>query len=163
MAGTRTAPDVTTAQTYDEVTFSWIDDNEKEYSSTLRVNTAATAVQVEALAAAAQPAANASLWKIERRQIWRGQKNAANADSAVHESVADKIRLSLTELATGAYEQAYLPSPLQILVGDAGVVDTTQVLYTTWRDAVLAVAPTGFIGLNAEFVQYSQRNDSVSP
>lgn len=163
MAGTRTAPAITAAQTYDEVTFSFIDDNEGEYSNTIRIDTAATGIQVEALAAAVQAASNGSLFAVKRSSLWVGTKSAANAASAVHESVADKIRLSLKQLSSGAYEQAYIPAPLEILVGDGGIVDTTNVTYTAWRDAVLAVAPTNFVGLNAEYVQYSQRNDAVSP
>lgn len=163
MPGTRTAPAITGAQTYDTVTFRFIDENEKEYSDTFRIDAATTAVELEAVAAAVQLASNGSLYDVVRSSAWRGAKNAANALSAVHESVADKIRLSMVELSSGAYEQAYIPAPLETLVGDGGVVDITQVAYTTWRDAVLAAVPTTFVGLNTEFVQYSQRNDAVSP
>jgi len=163
MAGTSTVPTILAGETGYQLTMSWIDENEKEFSSTFLTKANPSDAEIQALVTAAQAGSNASLYRVEATIAWEGAKAASNAASAVHESAADKIRLSLKDITTKAYARAYLPAPLEVLVGDGGVVDTSQAVYTAWRDAVLAVKLASFTGLNVEFVQYQQRNEQVTP
>jgi len=163
MAGTRTTPAITGSETTLLWSLSWIDDNGKDYSNSFLVATAVTDVELEAIVATAQLAANASCWRAEKTLQWTGVKNASNADNAVHESVADKIRYSLKALSNNAYTKAYIPSPIAVLITDANLVDITQAVYTNWKTAIDAAVASGFTELNVEFVQYSQRNDVQSP
>lgn len=160
---TSTVPAIAGGPNYTEMSLSWIDNEEREYTWAIRINGGATDVQKQAVLDAAQAASNASSWKVQLRDIFEGAKNAANADANAHESVQDKIRLSYKQLATGAYEQAYIPAPLTVIIGDGGIVDTDNALYTAFKTAVDTVILTGFLPLNTEFVEYAGRNDVVSP
>jgi len=162
MAGTKTIPAVASGQQYNLATIHWIDENEKEYSSSMRTKDAPTDPELQALIDDSQAMSNASSWRLDITEVYYGAKDAANAASAVHESVADKIRLSYKDTA-GAYEQAYIPAPLEDLILDNNVVDTSDALYTAWKTAVEAIKQVGMVALNVAFVQYQQRNDSVSP
>jgi hypothetical protein len=163
MPGTRTAPTIGGTPTNLLVSLHWVDDNNKTYANSILVDAASTDVQIEAIAAAAQAGSNASLWKVSIDNVYTGVPLASNADSAVHESIADKIRLQTKQLSSGAYNPAYIPAPLAVMVGDNNEVDITNGLFTTWRDAIQAVLPTGFALLNVGFVQNVQRNDSSNP
>lgn len=163
MPGTRTAPDVTLGETAMLFALTWVDDNNKEYTNSFLVNSAVTDIQLEAVSATAQLASNASLWKVQKIEQFEGQKNRAFAASATHESVADKIRYSLKNLATKAYTKAYVPAPLESLVSDDNTIETAELAYTNWKTAVDNAVASGFIALNVEFVQYNQRNDVTSP
>ncbi len=160
---TSTIPAIAGGPNYEEVSLSFIDNEEKEYTYSVRIQGAATDVQLQAIVDAVNAATNASSWRLQRREVYEGAKNANNADAVAHESVADKIRLSYKDLATGAYAQTYIPAPLTVLVGDGGVVDTSNALYTAFKTAWDAVVLAGFSAINVEFVQYSERNDVVSP
>jgi hypothetical protein len=163
MAGTATVPSVAGGQTFNLVTLHWIDDNEKEYSHSFRTIDAPTDPQLQAFVDDSQALSNASSWRLEVTNIYEGAKDAGNAASAVHESVADKVRLSYKDISTGAYEQAYIPAPLEDVILDNNTVDITDALYIAWKAAVDAIKQTGMTALNVAFVQYQQRNDSVSP
>jgi len=163
MPGTRTASVITDSPTAILFSLAWIDDNEKEYSNAFLIKSDVTDIQLEAVVATAQLAANASCWKAEKTLQFEGQKNRSFALSAVHESVADKIRYSLKNLTNKAYTKAYIPAPLEVLISDANTVNTSETAYTNWKTAVDNAVATGFIALNVEFVQYSQRNDTTSP
>lgn len=162
MPGTKTIPAIASGQQYNTVTLHWVDDNDKRYASSMRAIDAPTDVQLQALIDDSQAGSNASAWKFEFTNVYFGARNKANALSAVHESIADKIRLSYKD-ATGAYEQAYMPAPLAILVDEDNNVAIAQTAYTDWKTAVEAVIQVNMIALNVEFVQYLQRNDVQSP
>jgi len=160
---TSTIPTILAGQTGYNLAISWIDQNEIEYTDRLRVKAGLTDAEIQTLVTASQAGSNASSWKVTLETCWEGEKNATNATSAVHESVKDKVRYSMKDLSTGAYNQAYMPAPLAVWVTDNNIVDTTQATYIAWKTAVDAVKLAVFSPLNAAFVQYSQRNDSVSP
>jgi len=163
MPGTGTVPSIAGGQDFNLITIHWIDDNEKEYSYSMRTKDSLTDPEIQAFVDDSQAASNASSWRLEISEIYEGAKNASNALSATHESVADKVRLSYKDNSTGAYEQAYIPAPLEVLVGDNNIVDITQTAYTDFKTAVDAIRQVGMTALNVAFVQYSQRNDSTSP
>ncbi len=163
MPGTRTTPAITGAETTLLFSMSWIDDNNKEYSNAFLVATAVTDIQLEDVVAKAQLASNASCWRAEKTLQWTGAKNKSNALDAVHESIADKIRYSLKALSNNAYTKAYIPAPLEVLITDANIVDISQAAYSNWKTAIDAAVASGFVALNVEFVQYSQRNDVITP
>lgn len=163
MAGTSTIPTILAGETGYFVTIRWIDDNEKEYADSFRTKPNPSDAEIQALVDASQAGSNASSWKCEVGKQWEGSKNAFSAASAVHESVADKVRLSYKDISSGAYEQAYLPAPLEVLVGDNGLVDISQATYIAWKAALNAVVQSSFTALNTAFVQYSGRNESTSP
>jgi len=163
MPGTSTIPTIVGGETSYVITLSWIDDNEKEYSDSFRTKANPSDAEIQALVTAAQAGSNASSWKCEVTKVFEGSKNAFAAASAVHESVKDKVRLSYKDISTGAYAQAYIPAPLEVLVGDNGIVDVSQTVYTDWKTALDNIVQSSFVALNTAFVQYSGRNESTSP
>ncbi len=162
MPGTKTIPAVASGQQYNTVTIHWVDDNDKRYASSMRTIDAPTDPQLQAFIDDSQAGSNASSWKLEVTNVYFGARNKSNALSAVHESIADKIRLSYKDTA-GAYEQAYMPAPLAVLVDDDNNVVITETAYTDWKTAVEAIIQLNMVALNVEFVQYLQRNDVQSP
>lgn len=162
MASSSTIPAIASGQQYNTITLHWVDDNDKRYASSMRVKDAATDGEIQAFIDDSQAASNASSWKLELTEVYFGARNKSNADSAVHESIADKIRLSYKDSA-GAYEQGYLPAPLAVLIDDSNNVVISNGLYTAWKAAIEAIKQVGMIALNVEFVQYLQRNDVQSP
>lgn len=161
--GTKTVPTIVAGETGFLITMSWIDDNESEYSNSFVTKASVSDAEIQAIVDTAQLASNASLFRVEVTTQWEGAKDAANALSAVHESVTDKLRYSLKAIATKGYTHAYIPAPLEILIGDNGIVDTSQAIYTNWRDDVDDIKLALFTPLNVAFVQYSKRNDATSP
>lgn len=163
MAGATTIPSIAGGSTFTQITISWIDDNGKEFSDALRTKGALTDPEIQAFADDNQAGSNASSWRLETAIVYEGAKSKANAASNVHESIADKIRYSLKDVATGAYAQTYLPAPLAALVDDENIIVTTDQLYIDWKAAVDAVKQANLTPLNVEYVQYHQRNATTSP
>lgn len=161
--GTRTAPALTGSATKSMLSVSWVDAEDHEYSDSLIIDPAATAAEKEAYVATAVLGSNASAWKVTESSVWVGAKNKANSLAEAHESVADKIRLSYKDLTVDAYQQAYIPAPLTALVLEGGTVDVSAAIYTNWKAAITAIVPVSFTPLNVEFVQNTQRNDTLSP
>lgn len=160
---TSTVPAIAGGPNFTQMSISFIDNEEREYTESFKIDGTATAIEQQAVLDAINAATNASSWRVGVEQVFEGAKNAANADAVAHESVQDKIRLSYKALSSGAYLRSYIPAPLTALVGDGGVVDTSNALYTAFKTAMDDVVPTGFTALNVEFVEYSGRNDVVSP
>jgi len=163
MASTGTIPAIAGGATKTRISISWVDSDNKEYSDNFLSNAAPSAVNLQAYVDAAQAASNASSFKLEVTTVYQGVKQPANADDASRESVLDKIRTSYSKVADDAYQQVYVPAPLGALILPDGTVDKSNALYTEWKASVDALIQTGFTVLNAEFVQYSGRNDKVVP
>lgn len=163
MPGTSTIPTIANGPTSTVISISWYDDEDGEYTASFRSDANPTDVALQALVDAGQLASNASSWKLKVENVYEGQKSALSAVSDPYMSVEDKIRLSYKDLSNGAYDQNYLPSPLEALVNPGGTVDTSNATYQAWRDATTALIQSGFTPLNVGFTQYSKRNDTVTP
>jgi len=163
MPGTSTIPNITGGETGYTLSLSWKDAEDGEFTDTIKTDATVSIAEIQALVDTAQAASNASSFKVSWTTIWEGAADSSNALAAAHESVFDKLRLSFKAIATGAYDQTYIPAPLTALILSGGVVDTANALYTAWRTAVTNIMQTGFTALNAGFVQNSKRNNSVSP
>jgi len=163
MPGTSTIPTILAGETGYTLSMSWKDNEDAEYTDTIKTDATVSIAEIQALVDAAQAASNASSFKVSWTTVWEGVADSSNALAQAHESVFDKMRLSFKAIATGAYDQVYVPAPLTAIILSGGVVDTANALYIAWRAAVVAVMQTGFTALNAGFVQNSKRNNSVSP
>jgi len=163
MPGTSTVPTIASGATSHTLSITWIDAEDGEYTDTLKVQAGLTDAQIQAVVDTAQAGSNASSYKIVYGAVYEGQSNASSAVENAYQSVDAKVRLSFKDLSNGAYTQGYLPAPLTAIVLPGGIVDNSNAVYTAWRDALIAVIQTGFSALNTGFVNYSKRNDSVSP
>lgn len=163
MPGTSTVPTIISGTTSELLSMSWIDNEDKEFTDSFLSKTGVLDSEIQSLIDTAQPASNASLWRVAHTRVWEGQSNASSAASNAHESVRDLLRLSFKDLSNNAYQQAYVPAPLTALITAGGDVDTANALYTAWKAAVIAAIRAGFDPLNVGFVERVQRNSSISP
>lgn len=161
MPGTSTVPTIANGPTKTTVSISWVDDENQTFTDTFNADPAPADALLQTLVDTAQAGANPSSYKLEVTAVYEGQRSPTAAASAAKESVYDKIRLSFKDLSNDAYQQTYMPGPLTAIIGDGGVVDNENALYTAWRDAVIALIQDGFDPLNTEFVQNSKRNQKV--
>jgi len=162
MAGSRSAPTVNGTPTKTTLSMSFFDADEGDTTVTFQIANGTTDADIEALAAAAQAGSNASLYDVSIQESYSGIGLASNAAADDYVSVKDAVRFSNKNLATNAYIRAYLPAPLGNMVYNKTVV-TSDTEYAAWRDAVIAVLPSGYAALNAGFVQNVQRDKGVSP
>lgn len=160
---TRTAPDITGASSFEFVSIRYVDADDGETTVTFRAIDTLTLAALQALVNLAQTISNASIFEVITGSSWQGAKSKANATDDSYVSVKDVLRLSFKDIASGAYERVYSPSPLGDLVMDNSVVDVSNADYIAWRDAVDAAMPTAFTVLNVAFVQNVQRNKGQSP
>lgn len=93
MAGTRTAPAFTATATQRLITFHFVDSSGDSTAQSVPVALAATAADIEALAAKYQAASQASLWQITDNLLRSGDKDPDNATSLQRSSVASGINL----------------------------------------------------------------------
>lgn len=162
MPGTRSVPTVNGTPTKTVLSMSFYDADEGDTTVSFQIDPASTDAEIEALVVAAQAGSNASIYDVSVAQVYQGIGLASNALADDYVSVKDAVRFSNKQLASGAYIRAYLPAPLGNMVYN-GTVVVSDAQYIAWRDAVIAVLPTGFAALNAGFVQNVQRDKGVSP
>lgn len=91
MPGTRTAPTVDGTPPFQQVSFQFIDSTEDIRSVSIQLPPGATAAQIEAIAAALQARSNASLFKIEVKEVYASTPDVGNALAEVHISVFDNV------------------------------------------------------------------------
>lgn len=150
MAGTRTAPLVTAAATYQMLSISFVDASGDVWSESLRVPTAVTAAEMEALVADIQERSNASIFKIETTAVREGTAAKSNATTDPRsQSVFDHVFLTFKNLATGMAQRIYIPAPLE-----ATLVDESD---TPNNTDLADVATTGLIVLGSGYAWRSSR------
>lgn len=153
---TRTAPAFTAAATRRVVSFHLIDKSGDLISVPVDVPVAATAADIEALAADYQTASQASLYEIEDRQYRAGNALAANADVGQRNSVKDGINLAFKNATTNIARALRLVAPAAATMeDDSDVVDIS--------DASVVDVADGYTGLNTGFAfvsaQYTERKE----
>jgi hypothetical protein len=157
---TRTAPTVDGTLTSKAVTISLIDSSGDERSVRLVVPAAATDAQIEALVAALQAGSNASVYRVSVQSLYEGAKLASNATNAVKSSVYDNIVLLAKESAIVS-QNNYIPAPLGAIIASGDVVDTSNSLYTAWRDATITLLAGSYVAQSVRFTERREKNDSV--
>jgi len=112
MAGTRTAPAVTGAETSIVASLGLIDASGDLYSESLEFSAAPDEADVEAWVAAYQAATQASVWRASLLLNWEGDADASNAENNLRYGVESGVNL-LFKQSTGLNSQgARLVSPL---------------------------------------------------
>jgi hypothetical protein len=159
---TRTAPTVDGSPSYVAASFRLIDASGDKRSFQLKLPAAATAAQIEAVAASLAAATNASLYAVEVTEAYAGAINAGNASEVVHESVYDNIVILFKDTSGVPVSQnGFIPAPNSALVEPGDDIDTSNALYTAFRDAVATALAGGYAAITARYTERREKNDSV--
>lgn len=162
MPGTRTAPALTGAATFTEISLRWIDAVGDRRSDASIIAAAATDVQKEAVAADMQAGSNASLFAVRDTDVYEGAMTKANALSAVRESEDDNIVYHAKD--TGRVDRrAFLPAPIQAnFVTDTETPDETATTLVDIMAAWDAVWAGTFAGVSLRFSERREINEKVN-
>lgn len=162
MPGTRTAPDLTGAPTFKEISLRWIDAVGDRRSDASIIDAAATDVQVEAVAAKMVLASNASLYEVRLTEIFEGAMSKGNALAAVRESVQSNIVYHAKD-TTRADRRAFVVSPLAAnFVTDTETPNDTTTTLVDVMDAWDTVWAGTFNGVSLRFSERREINEKVN-
>jgi hypothetical protein len=161
MPGTRTAPAVTGAATFKELSLRWIDAVGDKRSDASLIAAAATDVQIEAVAAKMVLASNASLYAIRDTDVYEGAIAKSNALSAIRLSVQDNIVYHAKD--TGRVDRrAFVPSPLAAnFVTNTETPDESATTMSDMMTAWLAVWAGSFASISLRFTERREINEKV--
>ena len=91
MPGTRTAPTVSGTPPFQQASYQFIDHTEDVRSISIQFPPGTTAAQINSVGTALQSHSNASLFKIEVKQVYGSTPDVGNALPEVHISVYDNV------------------------------------------------------------------------
>jgi len=162
MPGTRTAPAITGAATFIEISLRWIDAVGDLRSDASIIDASATDVEIEAVAADMQAGSNASLYSVRSTRVFEGAKTKSNALAAVRESAQDNIVYHAKN--TGRVDRrAFLPAPLaSVFVSDTETPNEGNAalvaIMTAWDDVWAGT----FAGVSLRFTERRDINEKVN-
>ncbi len=115
----RTAPDIETASTFKELACRFIDISGDQRTVSFRIDSAATAEDIETFVVAMGAATNASLYRVEISEMWEGSASPSNALQAAKSASAFANIVALyTDVANDRTENVFVPAPVGTLVID---------------------------------------------
>lgn len=161
MAGTRTAPTVNDTPTFVEVQIALMDYTGDKRSDTYLVDAAASAAEIEALVAAIQAVSNATIYRVEVKDIYNSVEDSSNALEEVWENAGDNLVLQAKNTQKQSL-RLFVPALINTVMIDGTTdIDPTNGLLTTLIAAYVAVLPTGFSIVGARFTERRQVNAQV--
>lgn len=156
MAGTRTAPTVDGTPPYIHVAFRFIDASGDIRTISGDFDADMTVVEIEALAAALQVATQASLFGIERTEVYNGAQITGNAENDQRDSVYDQVIMRAKNPSLNIGYSWEVPAPIPaVMVGDTDQVLTTSVPLANIMNALGA----GKVGYGFVSLRYSERKE----
>ena len=162
MPGTRTAPALTGAATFTEISLRWIDAVGDLRSDASIIDAAATAAQKEAVAADMQAASNASLYSVRDTDVFDGAMSKGNALAAVRESVQSNIVYHAKDAGRND-RRAFVVSPIAAnFVTDTETPNDTATTMTDVMDAWDAVWAGTYAGRSLRFSERRDINAKVN-
>jgi len=161
MPGTRTAPTVDGTPDYTQVVLHWIDFTGDLRADSYLVPAAATDAQIEAFAVAEAAASNASLYQIERQQVYNSVGDKTNALEEVHDNVKTNLVIQAKNAASVS-NRAYVPAPINTLFVDTtDSIDPASVPLGNILTAFLALLGAGWGIVGARLTYRRDRNEQV--
>jgi hypothetical protein len=163
MAGTRSAPTVdggTANRT--SLSMKFMDAGGDKRSVSIDVPNAITGAQIDALANAAQAISNATLYEITKNERFTSVPVEANAQTdSPFTSVFDNLVVLCKDVSINKSQDGFVPSVEGIIVPDGDVIDTDDVNYIAYRDALVAALGGNYAAVSARFTERRDKNDSV--
>jgi hypothetical protein len=156
MPGTRTAPALTGAASFTEISLRWIDAVGDLRSDASILVAAATAAQKETVVAAMQAASNASLYAVRDTNVFEGAMQKSNALAAVRES-ADSNIVYHSKDASRADRRAFVVAP--IVANFVTDTETPNETATTMVDVMAAWDAVWAGTFAGRSLRFSERRD----
>lgn len=158
MPGTRTAPTINGTPTYKQLSLSMIDFTGDLYSETFRIDAAAAPADIEAFVVAYQDATNASVYRADVQDVYRGVSDGSNnAANDPRRSVFQGVNLLFRQpdfTSTGLRIVAPLDA---LMVLNTDLVNPSAAQYVALVNAYLAIV-TGTP--DWESASYSERKET---
>jgi len=162
MAGTRTAPTVDGTPNLRYATFHFIDVSKDRRSVTIEIDLAATAAEIEALAAALAAASNASLFAIDDRLQYFSPAVAANG---VNDDKSESVYANVVMLAVGNTKQTedlFIPAPnANIMIEGSDNPDQASAQLMAIATAYEALATGTKVVTGVRYTERREKNSSV--
>lgn len=117
MPGTRTAPAVDGTPPYKFASYQFVDSTEDIRSVGVQLPAGTTATQIDAIATQLQALTNASLFKVEVKEIYGSVPDPGNALAAVHISVYDNVVVLFKDQLNHS-QDVFVPAPTTDLQPD---------------------------------------------
>lgn len=156
MAGTRTAPTVNGTPTFLEVSLHLLDASGDFGSDMIVVPATVTDAEIETYVAAYQLATNATIWKVEVRQLYTSVAQTSNADNTPRASNFQVVNTMAKNSALASQNGVVRAPEDAMFVSGTDQVDTGQALYVTYLAALLDLLNGGALG-SGDYVGYSVR------
>ena len=163
MAGTRSAPVVVAGTPNRTVlTMKFMDAGGEKRSVSIDVPNAVTDAQIDALADGAQAISNATIYEIAKQVKYTSVPLEANAQTdSPFVSVYDNLVLLAKDVSINKSQDGFVPAVEGIIVLDGDVIDTTDVNYIAYRDALVAALGGSYTAVSARFTERRDKNESV--
>ena len=162
MPGTRTAPDPSVANpNYVRVSLGFIDAEGDLRSISMVADAAVTNAQIQAYADAVADASNASLYSINKTEVWAGAESKGNALNEVNNSVYSNIVYHVKASPTSS-QRGYIPAPIaDVFVAGTDDPDPNDALIIAFFTATLALAGGAYTGQSLRYTERREQNDAI--
>lgn len=160
-AGTRTAPDVTSAPSYKTVSWSVIGINDsKSVTRSVNINGGASVAEIEALIAAIAAMTTGSMHQVKVSDVFSGAESQTNATADGRPSVDDFAVLTGKNPNQNQTRRVYVQAPVaEIFAPNSENILTTQALVVALKTAWDAVA-AGYTGSWMKFAEHQESNEA---
>lgn len=164
MAGTQTAPLQTAAATYRTLSISFIDSSGDVWTESIRIDAAASAINMDAMIADIQERTNASIWKTELTESREGAASSTNTTVLPRsQSVFDHVLMTFKNIATGMAQRIYIPAPLEATMQDPQTDLPNMTDLADLGTASLVVLGAGYTLRSARYTEMREINAAVKP
>lgn len=159
---TKSVPTVVSASpTFMRLSLSMMDAGGEKRSISLQVPAATSDAVINDLIDTTQAITNATIYECRKTLVFSSVPVEANADTTPHVSVYDNLVLLAKNVTTQKAQDGFVPAVKGILILDGDTVDTTDLDYIAWKDAVVAALGAGYAAVTARFTERRDKNDSV--
>lgn len=160
---TRTAPTVDGNPQYWNVSYHFIDASGDVRSISVKAPEGVTNAQINALGSSLQTYSNASLYKIEKSEVYSGDESRSNADAEVYPSVYDNVVI-LYKTVDGRSQNIFIPAPtttIQPSGQDTPDVTVVATFNLTALNVLNGDPSVGYTPRSTRFTERREKNQSV--
>jgi len=156
----RTAPTVS-AGTISYILFSvhFIDASGDKRSISIEAAADTTYAEFEAYALDLQTVSNASIWRIDRSEVFDSNPLASSADPAEENSVSDNVVILQRDSITFESQQFYIPAPIRgLFVGDTDNIDVTDTDFVDHLTKIHNLLATTYAAVSVRYTERRAQN-----
>jgi hypothetical protein len=161
MPGTRTAPTIDGAETYQRVSVTVYDYTGEQRTDSFIVDAGTTPAEIEAFVLALQAITNATIWRVQVADVYDSNGDPENAVEAVWENAKDNVVVLTKDVMNNAQDY-YVPSPINdIFIEGTENLDPSVTEFNAWL-ATLSNLRTGFAVKSARFTHRRQIGSKIN-